>query len=185
MVAKKVKTKVLTNPHGANQYRLDPRQSLFLAYWLDPESQSFSNATKSAVLAGYEQTYAENILDKMPAWLLAKVGEHKSSRMLEKAERNIEEMLELPSRVQAMGPFGPLYEKVPVGKKQRGKKQQFRKKAIMTYSGGLLRLKAEASTFVAKTVGRAVYGADADDTPKPSSIVNMTQIIINPPVKNA
>lgn len=184
-MATKTKTKALSNPHGANQFSIDPRQSLFLAYYLDPKSQSFGNSLKSGVLAGYEEKYAQNILNKMPEWLVTKIEDYKGRRMLEKAERNIEEMLELPSRVHAMGAFGPLYEKVPVGKKVRGKKQQFKKKAIMVYSSGLLKLKTDASQFVAKTVGRKIYGSDVAEIPPGSSITNMTQIIINPPVQNA
>jgi hypothetical protein len=57
------------NPNKANQYRPDPRQSLFLSYYLDPKSKTFSNALQSALKAGYEQEYAESITAKMPTWL--------------------------------------------------------------------------------------------------------------------
>lgn len=149
-----------SNPHGANQYKLDPRQSLFLAYYLEPKSQSFGNATKSAILAGFEEDYAKNIWNRMPTWLSKKVDEFKTSRLLEKAESNIDKMLEMDTVEQAMGAFGPLYEKVPIGKKKKGKKQQFKRVPVLKDNIGKMKIKADLSTFVAKTVGKKMYGGD-------------------------
>ena len=42
---------------------LDPRQTAFLTYYLDPKSETFSNALQSGLKAGYKQEYAENILN--------------------------------------------------------------------------------------------------------------------------
>jgi len=53
----------------ANQHTPDPRQALFLSHYLDPSSDTFSNAMQSALLAGYSQEYAENIKSLMPQWL--------------------------------------------------------------------------------------------------------------------
>lgn len=181
--------KGLTNPNGANQYKLDPRQSLFLAYYLDPKSQSFGNATKSAVLAGFEREYAENIMSLMPEWLSAKIGQYRKSAMLEKAERNLDEMLDLPTMIPAMGAFGPLYEKVVSKKKvklKNGKtvlRNVTKKVRVMAYAGGLIKIKNDASQFIAERVGRDTYGKDPDTAPPPSSIINMTQIVINPPAQ--
>lgn len=186
MAGKKGKP-ALNNPHGANQYQLDPRQTLFLAYYLDPKSQSFGKSKESAVLAGYEETYAEQVLSRMPTWLLNKVQDYQGSRLLEKAERNLEEMLDLPSKTQAMGAFGPLYEKVGTGKKKKVKGKMVevvKKRAVMTYAPGLLKIKNDASQFIAERVGRKRYGKEAEDpnTRRPS-ILYMTQININPPAQ--
>lgn len=81
-----------SNPNGANQYLVDPRQALFLSCYLDPKSETFSNGLQSALKAGYTQEYAESLLDKMPKWLAEKVGE---LSMLYKAERNLDKMLDL------------------------------------------------------------------------------------------
>lgn len=183
------KAQAITNPHGANQYKLDPRQALFLSYYLDPKSQSFGVATKSAVLAGYEQEYAENIMSKMPTWLSVKVEEFRSNTLLEKAERNINKYLEMETRVQAMGAFGPIFEKVERKKKvtlKNGKiveRKVVEKVPVIVESGKLLEIQQKTSHFVAERLGRKRFGRDVDDTPKPTSIVHMTQIVINAPAQ--
>lgn len=75
----------------ANQYESDPRQSLFLAYYLDPKSETFSNAYQSAVKAGYEDEYAKVILNKDLDWLSESV---KSSDLLQKAEKRLKQILD-------------------------------------------------------------------------------------------
>lgn len=77
----------------ANQYEVDPRQALFLSYYLNPKSETFSNALQSALKAGYSQEYAENITNQMPDWLAENLGKEK---MLKKAESNLEKILESP-----------------------------------------------------------------------------------------
>lgn len=79
-----------SNPNKANQYKPDPRQSLFLQYYLDPKSKTFSNALQSALKAGFEQEYAENITGQMPTWLSENLG--KNNR-LEKAEKVFDDTL--------------------------------------------------------------------------------------------
>ena len=83
-----------TNPNGANQYKLDPRQKLFSDYYFDPESETFSNATKSALKAGYAEWYSTDIISRLPEWLKKKVEEFNRETMLKKAERNINKFLD-------------------------------------------------------------------------------------------
>lgn len=80
-----------TNPYKANQYKADPRQVLFLEYYLDPKSKTFSNALQSAKKAGYDKEYAENITSIMPTWLSEKIGE---LQMLSKVQRNLNKFLD-------------------------------------------------------------------------------------------
>lgn len=179
----------LTNPHGANQYKLDPRQAMFLAYYIDPESQSRGNAYKSAILAGYEEEYALNITSAMPLWLSEKIGEYERSGLLAKAEKNIEKFLDMPTRVQAMGAFGPLFEKVRMKKKVKLKngrtvlRNVIQKVPIMVEHVGLQTVQQKSSHFVAERLGRKSYGAKAEDAPVATSIVNIAQIIIEAPTK--
>lgn len=70
---------------AGNQYREDPRQSLFLEYYLDTNSETFSNALQSALKAGYKQEYAENITHLMPNWLSERIGDNKLVYLAEKA----------------------------------------------------------------------------------------------------
>ena len=67
------------NPNGANQTVIDPRQGLFVQYYFDPESETFSNALQSALRAGYERDYAKNLTSTLPRWLVEKVEEYASS----------------------------------------------------------------------------------------------------------
>lgn len=132
---------------GGNQYVVDPRQSLFLSKYLDTKSPTFSNALQSALAAGYSQQYAESLTSQAPDWLSERLGELHSEQMLRKAERNLDEILDLPTKVQAMGPFGPLWE-------GKGKS----KKPIMTYAPTLIKVKNDTSQFVAERLGKKKYG---------------------------
>lgn len=74
----------------ANQYKADPRQALFLAGYLDPKSETFSNAYQSALAAGYEEEYAKVILSKDLDWLSDSV---KDAELVQKAEKALLEAL--------------------------------------------------------------------------------------------
>lgn len=76
---------------AGNQYQADPRQSDFLARYLDPESETYSNALRSALAAGYKQEYAENILSLMPDWLSESIEE---ANLVAKAVRNFQKLLD-------------------------------------------------------------------------------------------
>ena len=76
---------------AGNQYQPDPRQTLFLAAYLDPKSETFSNAYKSALKAGYEEEYAKNITGQMPDWLSESM---RDNQMLAKAEKRLNQILD-------------------------------------------------------------------------------------------
>lgn len=76
---------------GGNQYQPDPRQILFLSYFKNPKSKTFSNAYQSALKAGYSEEYSQNITGQMPDWLLESISDEK---MLSKAEKNLDEFLD-------------------------------------------------------------------------------------------
>jgi hypothetical protein len=85
----------MSNPNGSNQYNTDPRQSSFLANYLDPKSETYSNCLQSALKAGYEREYAENLLNLMPKWLSESMDSSGDMRRLRKAEKNLEEVQNL------------------------------------------------------------------------------------------
>ena len=72
---------------------LEPRQIEFLKNYLDPKSDTFSNALQSALKAGYSQEYSESITHQMPDWLSENLGKEK---MLKKAEQRLDEAISLP-----------------------------------------------------------------------------------------
>lgn len=83
----------LTNPNGANQWLPDPRQKLCWDFYVDPKSDSFSNAYQSALKAGYEITAAEKITST--EWFGEK---RRRMNLLPKAEKVLERHLELPEQ---------------------------------------------------------------------------------------
>jgi hypothetical protein len=105
----------------ANQYVLDPRQSLFYNYYFNPKEETFSNALQSALKAGYAQEYAENITALMPTWLSEAIGERS---MLHKAEKNLNEMLDLdgedPNKLRVKADITKFVAE-RIGKKKYGK----------------------------------------------------------------
>lgn len=68
---------------------LTPQQEKFLANYTNPKSEYFGNAVQSALEAGYEETYANNITGLMPDWLFENIGDMKRLR---KAEKNLDEV---------------------------------------------------------------------------------------------
>lgn len=158
-----------TNTQDDSKALADPRQLLFLTYYLDPKSETFSNAFQSAVKAGFSEAYANGIVASAPEWLKEKVEDLYHDNMLRKAERNLNGILDLPDKVQAMGPFGPLFEK-STGKGKKKKKG----KPIMTYATSLIKIKNDASQFVAERLGRKKYAKEA---PLGGNVYNILNII--------
>lgn len=70
---------------------LTPQQQLFLASYLDPKSETWSNASQSAKKAGYSDEYAENITHLMPKWLSDNIGD---SALTSKALVNLSDALD-------------------------------------------------------------------------------------------
>ncbi|MFA5152854.1 MAG: hypothetical protein WC554_09865 [Clostridia bacterium] len=100
-----------------------PKQQLFFKCYLDPKSDTFSDIRKSAIKAGYSDYYATTFGNKDYDLDWLREGKLRLSRMLNKAERNIEGFLDKFDDVKADQ-----------------------------------KLVLDASKFVAKTVGRDVYG---------------------------
>lgn len=70
---------------------LTPQQEKFLAAYLDPKSETWSNALQSALKAGYTREYAESITAKGLDWLSEYGGDNK---LINKALKNLEIALE-------------------------------------------------------------------------------------------
>ena len=81
------------------QAGMDPRQQLLLKYYLDPESETFSNLLQSALRAGYSREYAENLSGLMPEWFAEALSQ---VQMLVKAEKNLGEFLDLNTKSSKM-----------------------------------------------------------------------------------
>lgn len=79
-----------SNPNGANQFLLDPRQNMCWALYIDPNSESFGNGTQSAIKAGYEPDYADQITTV--EWFKGKI---RRLNLLDKAEKVLDMTLDM------------------------------------------------------------------------------------------
>lgn len=142
------------NPNKANQWKPDPRQSLFLSYYLDPKSETFSNGLQSALRAGYEQRYAEVLVAHMPTWLSEKV---KDSKMLDRAERNLDDFLEMDTVNKGLTKDG---------------------KTVYEFDDAQLkRIKADISKFVAERLGKIKWASRNELTGPEGKPLTISQIL--------
>lgn len=51
-------------------YKPRPKNKAFMEYWLTPGSETFGNVYRSGLKAGFSKTYATNLLNVAPKWLL-------------------------------------------------------------------------------------------------------------------
>jgi len=166
-IVKKERRLVRTNPHGVNQYtQPDPRQALFLSYLFNPESETFGRGRTSGLKAGFAEQYAESLTfnsNNKPDWFSKYLEEHPYLDMISKAEENIREILSINHNVQAMGAFGPVYEKVE--KKVKGKngkmKKEITKIPIYKVDSQILKIKESTTHFVLERLKRKEYGKEA------------------------
>ncbi len=82
-----------SNPNGSNQYQLDPRQKLCWESYINPKSKTFGNGTQSAIKAGYEPDYADQITTI--EWFKGKL---RRLNMLSKGEKVLDETLDYDPR---------------------------------------------------------------------------------------
>jgi hypothetical protein len=120
-----------TNPNGANQYQLDPRQKLCWENYINPKSKTFGNAYQSALKAGYEDATATQITTY--DWFLEK---RRRSNMFSKAEKVLDEMLDMPVEVN----------------KFSGKGEN--EVLIMVTDPSLVKIKQDTAKFVAERLGK-------------------------------
>lgn len=79
---------------------LTPRQMEFLRHYLDPKSETYSNAYQSALKAGYGPKYANQITAIGNEWLREITSDNE---MLKKAEENLKKAMEIPVDDKDMG----------------------------------------------------------------------------------
>ena len=77
---------------------LTPQQQLFVSYYLDPKSPTFSNVLQSGVKAGFSREYSESLGYQNPTWFANAIGKARNVKRLEKTLSNLDEVQELPIR---------------------------------------------------------------------------------------
>lgn len=89
----------------AEEIVTDPRRALFLQLYYDRESPTWGNAKQSAISAGFDDDYANQITYRKPEWWLGMVRQSDIGSLI---EQHVTEVLNMPIVTQAMGPFGPI-----------------------------------------------------------------------------
>lgn len=138
------------NPFGANGTQSDPREQVMWDNYIQSIANGRENAYQAAIDAGYEESNAKNIT--MRGWFKERLGKLKRKEMLSKAERNLDEVLDL--EVEQEGKINPQ----------------------------LLKIKTDTSSLIVKTLGRNdgySEKTEIDHTTKGGKITNINYIIPN------
>lgn len=130
-----------SNPNGANQFMLDPRQLLCWKFYTDIKSETFGNATQSAIKAGYTADYADQITTV--EWFKGKV---RRMNLLNKSEKVLDEVLDMPVEV--------LRYDTSTGKKYDGDDEEYETEQYLETDPAIIRIKLDAAKFVASTQGK-------------------------------
>jgi phage terminase small subunit len=136
-----------SNPNKANQYQLDPRQKLCWDSYINPHSKTFGNAYQSALKAGYEKGTAEQITGFN--WFIEKT---RRLNMLNKAEKVLEEMLELNT----------------INTVEKGDD------LIVKTDPALTKIKQDTAKFVAERLGKENYSSRSELTGKDGEALVIT-----------
>ena len=121
----------------ANQYATDPRQRLCWGYYINPRSETFSNALRSALKAGYEDTYATQITST--EWFRDKV---RRLDMLQKAEKVLEETLDMDVSITTI----------------------VNELEVIKIDPALAKIKQDTAKFIAERVGKEYYSTRSEVT---------------------
>lgn len=96
-MAKKTKN---PNPYGANRYFRDPREIKCWEYYLKTVRKGSPNAKACALKAGYSEQTACNITQH--PWFQKRLSKLRRSEMVIKAEKVLEEILDMPNEIEIM-----------------------------------------------------------------------------------
>lgn len=104
---------------------LNPQQMAFKEAYLNPESETFGNALRSGLSAGYTQEYSESIGNQGTDWFAEILGDF---QRLQTAEQVIDEILATPLRgdpslINAVGKLA-MFTAETLGKKKYAKRTE-------------------------------------------------------------
>lgn len=137
-----------------NRYEMDPRFTLFLQYYVDPKSETFSNALRSGIRAGYSPKYASAITSKKR---YKEVMDN--SFLINKAENNMADVLSMKTDLALRDRNGRILTD------KDGK-------PIKLTNAELLRIKVDVSKFIAERLDRGKYGKDE----QPGHVTNILNV---------
>lgn len=139
---------IVTNPNGANQYNLDPRQKMCWDAYVNPKSETFGNAKQSAIKAGYTEEYANQIT--VSEWFIGKL---RRLNLLGKAEKVLDDTLEMPIEVIE---YDWARDRNAEDEESDDDSNSHETKTYLVTDPALIRIKLDAAKFVASTQGKDV-----------------------------
>lgn len=95
------RAKITTVENAAQGRNFDMRQNICWSFFSDPTSETFNNATASAIKAGYAPSHANNIMSS--PWFKARV---RALGIFEKSVRVLDEMLDMPVKTEKVVGLG-------------------------------------------------------------------------------
>lgn len=136
---------------------LDPRQQDCWNYFIDRKGTTYGNALRSALKAGYSDGASRQIT--VAKWWIDKC---RRMNLMSKAEKVLDEDLEIDSVVPVIGMFGPILDKKT-------------KKPLKKIDADLRKIRQSAATFVTSRLGKnegyssrqELTGPDGADLPTP------------------
>lgn len=140
---------------------LNPQQALFMRLYYDRESPTWGNAKQSAIAAGFSEIYADQITYRKPDWWLGFARQQNLAGLI---EEHFTEVMTLPTVMQAMGAFGPIFktEVVKVEKKYKnGKTRMINKKIkvpVMVPNVAIIKEKTAVAKIAAPAHNPEMYG---------------------------
>lgn len=147
-----------TNPYGANQFLLDPRQLKCWEFYVDIKNEeTFSNAYRSALKAGYTEQTSLRITDEN--WFTEKLRRH---NLYSKGVKVLDETLDTDHIEKKVGAFGYIVDPV-------------KKTYVYGVNPAILGIKNKAAMFVTERLGKddgfstrnELTGKDGKDLPIP------------------
>lgn len=132
---------------------VDPRQAAFLKGYCDPRSETFGNARRSALNAGYKENYANSIMHSLPDWLSE--GFARRKKMLARSEEVLEETLNMDTMVDVFK------EGVFVAKRK---------------DAALEKIKQDSAKFVAERIGKEYWSSRTELTGKEGGPIELQKL---------
>lgn len=161
-----------SNPNGANQYNLDPRQKMCWEFYINPKSETFGSARASAMKAGYEEEYANQITTS--EWFIVKL---RRLNMLGKAEKVLDDMLTMP--VLVVDKFGNERKKKSVEDEDDMDDEE--QELITRTDPALVKIKQDTAKFLAERLGKDDgYSTRSELTAKDGEQISLGVVMLPP-----
>lgn len=157
----------MTENNQEKKKLLTEKQINFLSFYLNPESETFSNVYKSALKAKYKKEYAENLTNLMPKWLSENIG---NLYLITKAEQNLREFIEMNIQDPVITMIGILKDK----KGNIIKKDNVNK----------MKIKADISKFILERLKKEKYAQKQSETKLEIKAENVNILILANILKN-